>query len=110
MPSSNDNADTASQKTTCPICGGIGFLRLDAPVGHPDFGKIVPCDCNLAHVHDKSMDNLRKISNLQAMGHYTFDRFNAVGFGMDASKSQNLQNAFNMAKQFAANPQGWLTF
>jgi len=109
MPPSNGNPEN-SPKPICPICGGIGFLRLDAPVGHPKFGKIVPCDCNLAHVHDKGMENLRKLSNLQAMGHYTFDNFNAMGFGMDTSKSQNLQSAFEMAKQFTANPQGWLTF
>jgi hypothetical protein len=27
----------------CPTCGGLGYLRSDAPVGHPSFGKIGPC-------------------------------------------------------------------
>ena len=30
-------------KDDCPICGGIGYVRTDAPVGDPMFGKIVPC-------------------------------------------------------------------
>jgi DNA replication protein DnaC len=28
----------------CPGCGGTGYLRYDAPVGHPQFGQIVKCD------------------------------------------------------------------
>lgn len=27
----------------CPICGGIGYVRTDAPIGDPMFGKVVPC-------------------------------------------------------------------
>jgi len=29
---------------SCPICGGLGLYRLDVPPGHPDFGKLFPCD------------------------------------------------------------------
>lgn len=27
----------------CKICGGVGWIRSDAPVGDPSFGKLVPC-------------------------------------------------------------------
>jgi DNA replication protein DnaC len=27
----------------CPICGGIGWIRQDLPLDHPDFGKLKPC-------------------------------------------------------------------
>lgn len=27
----------------CPTCAGIGFLRVDVPLGHPMFGQVVPC-------------------------------------------------------------------
>lgn len=33
-----------SPQVDCPDCGGKGFLRLDFPTGHPNFGKKVPCD------------------------------------------------------------------
>ena len=29
----------------CKVCEGTGFLRLDLPVGHREFGKIFLCDC-----------------------------------------------------------------
>ena len=29
----------------CDICRGTGFLTLELPRGHPDFGKIFLCDC-----------------------------------------------------------------
>jgi DNA replication protein DnaC len=30
----------------CPYCRGIGYLRTDLPVGHPNFGKLDPCVCH----------------------------------------------------------------
>jgi len=30
---------------SCKICGGTGYVRLDLPIGHPEFGKIHWCDC-----------------------------------------------------------------
>jgi len=29
----------------CPVCHGIGYVRVEAPVGHPLFGKLFVCDC-----------------------------------------------------------------
>ena len=33
----------------CKICGGSGYLRNDEEVDwtHPEFGKLVPCECRL---------------------------------------------------------------
>ena len=32
-------------KPGCQVCHGTGWLRQDLPVGHPDFGKLVACEC-----------------------------------------------------------------
>ena len=32
-------------KPDCPHCHGVGYLRKDLPVGHPDFGEAWPCSC-----------------------------------------------------------------
>jgi DNA replication protein DnaC len=29
----------------CATCKGLGYVRLDLPVGHPDFGRLFACDC-----------------------------------------------------------------
>lgn len=40
MPEENSN-DTS----ICPICRDIGWVYINVPVGHPDFGKVVRCSC-----------------------------------------------------------------
>ena len=30
----------------CPFCDGVGFVRRDVPIDHPDFGRAIPCECN----------------------------------------------------------------
>ena len=29
----------------CPVCGNRRWLTSEVPVGHPDFGKAQPCEC-----------------------------------------------------------------
>lgn len=48
----------------CPECAGLGYVRSDAPVGHPNFGKIAPCQKsdplsryrNVLNLHDEEHD------------------------------------------------------
>lgn len=28
---------------SCSVCGGLGYVRYDVPVGHPKFGRLEPC-------------------------------------------------------------------
>lgn len=39
---SHSDAGTGSD---CDQCNGIGFYRVNVPVGHELFGKAIPCDC-----------------------------------------------------------------
>jgi len=32
---------------TCPDCAGAGYYTLAVPIGHPDFGKLLPCACRM---------------------------------------------------------------
>ncbi len=92
----------------CPICGGTGYLRQDVPVGHRDFGKLVPCRCRLAEQESKRFNDLRAISNMDKMTRYTFEKFVADGYGLTDDRRRNLRMAFEMAYNFAAQPEGWL--
>ena len=32
----------------CPVCRGFGWVTRTLRIGHPDFGQIYPCRCNLS--------------------------------------------------------------
>jgi DNA replication protein DnaC len=107
-----DNASEASlppeEDWLCPLCGGTGYLRQDVPVGHPNFGKIIPCQCRLAEQEQKRLKELRVISNLATMTRYTFDKFVPEGYGLTDERRRNLRMAYDMAYSFANQPEGWL--
>ncbi len=96
------------QKTPCPICGGAGFIRRDVPVGHPDFGKAFPCECQQADVASRQLESLRRVSNMDAMSRYTFDSFVPDGVALPEEKQKNLNRVFVAARQYTLDPQGWL--
>ena len=85
----------------CEVCGGVGWLRLDAPVGDPNFGRLVPCDCRLAEVEDTMRRELEDASNLEAFATKTFDR-------MEPSVHENVRAALAVARDYARDPNGWL--
>ena len=102
------NSSNANAKTICPICGGVGFLRRDVPVDHPDFGRAVPCVCKLRETQHAGLDDLRKTSGLAHLSEMTFTTFRADGIGLPPDKRKNLRDAHDTARVFADNPRGWL--
>ncbi len=92
----------------CPICKGAGYLVKDVPVGHPDFGKLFPCQCKLEELQAKRLAQLRSFSNLGQLARMTFESFVPEGYGLNAERRENLRRAYERAKAFAENPEGWL--
>ena len=93
----------------CEICGGVGYLRRDLPIGHPDFGKISICKCRQADVQQKIRNRLFKLSNLDELKHLTFDNFEPNGrIGTGHAQSKSIEQAYNNALQFARKLEGWL--
>ena len=84
----------------CPICGGVGRLRIDVPYGDPSFGKSVLCSCVEERQMSLRQQQRRQAANLDAFGDSTFKTFNA--------RLPGVQEAFRTSVEFAANPQGWL--
>lgn len=91
----------------CPLCGGAGFVRRERPVDHPRFGKAEPCDCVLDEEDDARRARLERISNLGSLTRFTFG--NLVPGGRDGESSW-FQAACEAARDFAAEPRGWLVF
>lgn len=104
----NNGAASDQQEWLCPVCGGTGWLRQDVPVGHPDFGKLLPCKCKLTEQEMHRQKNLRTISNMQSMARFTFDSFMPDGLGLTEEKRRNLRMVYDIALEFAQKPEGWL--
>ncbi len=93
----------------CPICGGVGYVRRDLPVGHPDFGKLEVCSCRRQEVSASERQRLLRLSNLEAFRNMTFDNFKVQGrLGLGDQQARSLQFAFQQAQQYARTLQGWL--
>ncbi len=93
----------------CPHCGGLGFLRLDVPVGHPEFGKLQICTCRSQQVGQQVRERLFQLSNLDELSHLTFENFNPRGrIGLRPQQADSLEMVYNQARQYARNLNGWL--
>ncbi|MCK6580110.1 MAG: ATP-binding protein [Anaerolineae bacterium] len=90
------------------LCGGMGFVRLDVPVDHPQFGKPVRCP-NYRPTDDYDrIERLRELSNLTTYKTLTFDTFQTALPGLTAAQNSSLDSAWNRAYNYAQDPQGWL--
>jgi len=99
-------------KPDCPHCGGVGFLRADVPLGHEKFGRLEPCICRSAELAENARKRLYEISNLERLGHLTFENFNRSGNPkaefVSPQEVSNLHDALNASEEFAKNLNGWL--
>lgn len=95
----------------CPYCHGLGYLRRDLPIGHPDFGKVQICSCRHGQVSQQIHQRLFSISNLENLQHLTFENFQSRGrIGLGPWQADSLERAYNQAQQFAQKADGWLLF
>lgn len=93
----------------CPHCHGLGYLRADLPLGHPDFGKLQVCSCRKDEIALHSRRRLYAISRLDELGHLTFENFEPRGrIGLASRQADSLEAAFNNSRQFATRMEGWL--
>jgi DNA replication protein DnaC len=95
----------------CPLCHGVGYLRLDVPVGHPEFGKLRVCDCRQGQVNQLVRQRLFELSHLDELSHLTFENFQPRGrVGLLPKQAESLEAAFNQAQYYARHLTGWLLF
>ncbi|MBN2148436.1 MAG: ATP-binding protein [Anaerolineales bacterium] len=93
----------------CPYCHGLGYLRRDLPVSHPEFGKLQICSCRQEQVAQRIHQRLFAISNLERLSHLTFENFRPEGqMGLNQWQAASVTSAFNQAQQFAQHLNGWL--
>jgi DNA replication protein DnaC len=100
-------------KADCPHCGGIGFLRVDVPVGHERFGKLEPCVCRAGEITKNARQRLYELSNLERLSHLTFENFNVQGnpkakHAITQVEKDSLMEAKRACEEFAKGLSGWL--
>jgi DNA replication protein DnaC len=95
----SDLAAASAPEPNCPVCKDAGWVRLDVPVGHPFFGKLLPCQCKQSQMEGRNAEERRRVSNLEAFANHEFDDFEPTA-GTD--------QAFEAARAFAREPDGWL--
>lgn len=102
IPINTDKVVISSERAVvnCAICNDAGFLRVNVPIGHPNFGRIFPCECRVRDREDRLVDELRRLSNLDSFADRTFDTFDS---SVDGS-----EDAYDAAVKYARNPHGWL--
>lgn len=93
----------------CPICHGVGYLRVDRPLGHPEFGKAQFCECRRQEINSQVRRRLFSLSRLDELSRMTFDNFLPRGHvGLLPRQADSLERAYSQAQQFARRLEGWL--
>jgi DNA replication protein DnaC len=96
-------------KPDCPICGGVGYVQRDVPVGDPDFGRVSPCVCMQGILQSRASERLYRFSNLERLKHMTFESFSPRGrVALSPIAQKSLEQAYNLAHTFAQTRGGWL--
>lgn len=85
---------------SCVICGGIGYVRQDLPVGHPGFGKVQPCVCQTKTL--PGFVHFAHINRLQ------FEPFQKMTFSTFKPRSNVQAKALREASDYSQGLDGWL--
>ena len=101
-PGPNDDVDVHEP------CGGRGWFTADVPVGHPDFGQVVICECQNQRVEDERYARLLRYSNLGSLSRFTFQTVKPEGLSDDRGSSELFSEACRAAVEYAEAPTGWL--
>lgn len=56
----------------------------------------------------KRLKDLRGASNLGLLSRMTFETFKPEGYGLPRRQKENLRRAYELAREYAEQPQGWL--
>jgi DNA replication protein DnaC len=100
VPPQRGNLQRRDDPDVCSECGGAGYVRMDLPMDDPSFGKPVPCRCREREWEERRRLDLRRFSSLDPFYDKTFDTFNP--------KIPGVREAFDAARRYADDPQGWL--
>ncbi|GBD11690.1 DNA replication protein DnaC [bacterium HR23] len=83
-------------------------MKSDAPLGDPNFGKVVPCTCKSRVAVEEQYTRLVRLSGLGALRRCTFASLAPQGRSGHPEDQRCFAQALEVAKAFAESPSGWL--
>lgn len=105
----SQTSSNAESEPVCPICDGLGLVKKNVPVDHPDFGKAFPCVCQHDKLAARRASQIYQMSNLNSYNHLRFDNFQTHLEGLSPDQNNSLRVAAEMALYYAEHPEGqWL--
>jgi len=93
---------------TCSICGDVGWVTVEVPIGHPAFGKAIPCRCQQRDNDPLRLAHLQRYSNLGPLTRLTFEATRPEGRSPHPEEQALFHRAYERALTFAEDPRGWL--
>ncbi|MCH7483698.1 MAG: ATP-binding protein [Chloroflexi bacterium] len=100
--------DATEDENACQHCGGAGYVRLRVHLGHPDFGKALPCVCTEDERDDEKTARLLRYSGLGALSRLTFEELSPRGRSPSPAHQEAFAKAVAAAHAFVETPSGWL--
>lgn len=73
---------------------------MEAPVGHPNFGRLIPCECTLSDREERRNREFTELSGLEMLEDWTFDSFDP--------NVPKVRDIYQECLRYAQNPDGWL--
>ena len=77
-------------------------------MGHPSFGKAVPCGCQRREDDPSRVARLQRYSNMGPLSRLTFQVTRPEGMSAKAEDQELFRRGYEIATAFAEEPQGWL--
>jgi DNA replication protein DnaC len=89
----------------CPKCRGVGYVRRQLPMGHPDYGKKFECECTLEETKKQRLTQMVKDADLtDEMADMTFENFSLTWDEAFPDDNEKTRKAFEAAWKFVSDP------
>jgi len=92
------NRHRKEKDAECSLCGGLGWVRLEVPYGHAEFGQARPCPCGLVA--------RRRLQRIDAVFGFT-PQLQAESFAT-LIPIEGSEEAIEATHHYVAHPSGWL--
>ena len=107
-PDLHDSEEEDPGPPACSICGDFGWVRVEVPINHPYFGKVMSCRCQQREDDPSRLARLQRYSNMGPLTRLSFEATRPEGRSTDPEERALFHRGYERALAFAEDPQGWL--